>query len=263
MSITRRQGLILGASGLLGLTKFATASEMDGIGPNRGVLDKAWRGKQTCINTDVPVSAIDTRISQSQDFGESTCQMLEDSFEGPYFTCAPTPGKDITYGEPGMPLTVAIRLIDGNCQPIPGGVVDIWACNASGYYSGYGFSPDESPPMVRAIMFGHIEPDRAQRFCRGALRTDADGIAEFDTVYPGFYYSQPIHIHFKAHVSGKNLLTSQANFSEGINEQVMQTSPYSGPRPIKRSVKNTGFLKFKVQERGGRLLAVLDLAVPT
>ncbi len=152
--------------------------------------------------------------------------------------------------------------VDGNCQPIPGGVVDIWACNADGYYSGYDNSPDKMPPVFRAILFGHIESDLESRFCRGALKTDADGIAEFDTIYPGFYYSQPIHIHFKAHVDGKNLLTSQANLSEAWNERIMDTAPYNAQRPIKRVIKETGFPEMRIVECGDRLVAALDLIVP-
>lgn len=263
MNLTRRQSLALTAAGLVGAGVGPAAAETDGVGPNRGVVESGWRGKQTCDNASVPVSDIATRLSAPGDFTGGGCQMIEDSHEGPYFTCAPAPGKDISYGESGQALSVAMRLVDGNCQPIPGGVVDIWACNATGHYSGYRFSPDESPPMLRAILFGHIEPDRDARFCRGALRTDADGIAEFDTIYPGFYYGQPIHVHFKAHVDGKSLLTSQANFSEAWNERVMATAPYNAARPISRNTKPSGFQNMQIVERGDRLVAVMDLVVPT
>ncbi|MFV1564815.1 MULTISPECIES: hypothetical protein [Phaeobacter] len=260
---TRRQLLVLGAAGIWGgFTSPALAKE-DGVGPNRGVVKSDWRGKQTCNNADVPASDPATRVTTPSDFIGEGCRMFEDSFEGPYFTCSPTPGKNIAEGQAGQPLTVAFRLIDGNCQPLPDGVIDVWACDATGHYSGYGFSSDERPPMVRAILFGHIEPDRPQRFCRGALRTDADGIAEFDTIYPGFYYGTPIHIHFKVHVNGRNLLTSQATFSEDWNERIMGTAPYNVARSIRRSTDDTGFEKMRIMERGGRLVATLDLVVPT
>ena len=67
----------------------------------------------------------------------------------------------------------------------------------------------------------------------------------------------------KAHVYGKNLLTTQANFPEAVNQKVMQTSPYADPRPIARSKANTGFPVMRVQDRGSRLLATLDLIVPS
>ena len=93
--------------------------------------------------------------------------------------------------------------------------------------------------------------------------THADGIAEFDTIYPGFYYGQPIHVHFKVHVGGKSLLTSQANFSEDWNVKVLQTPPYNAPRPIKRNTRKSGFPIMNVVERNNQLLATLDLVVPS
>lgn len=263
MNVTRRQTFALSAAWFVGAgIRGSAAAEIDGTGPNRGIVARGWRGKQTCQNVSVPVSDVAMRLSNPDDFTGGGCKMIEDSFEGPYFTCAPGPGKNIARGQAGQKLTVALRLVDRNCKPIPGGVVDIWACNATGYYSGYNFSPDESPPMVRAMLFGHIKPSLEQRFCRGALRTDADGIAEFDTVYPGYYYGQPIHVHFKAHVDGKNLMTSQANFPENWNERIMKTAPYNAPRPIGRNAKETGFPKMRIIERNDRLVASLDLVVP-
>lgn len=262
MRITRRQYLTLSASAALSACTVGATRAEDGVGPNRGVIERTMRGKQTCNNVDVPVSDKATRLSLVDDFSKSTCAMMEDSFEGPYFTCVPGTGKKIAEGEAGKPLTVAFRLVDGDCQPIPGGIVDIWACNATGHYSGYDSDPDTRPPMAKIILFGHLDPNLEERFCRGALITDEDGIAEFDTTYPGFYYGQPIHIHMKAHVDGKNLLTSQANLPEEINQKVMQTAPYSDPRPITRSTKSMGFPVMNVVERDDRLLASMDLVVP-
>lgn len=261
MDLKRRRYIALCTLGLLGTSR-VMANSIDGVGPNRGIAESSFRGKQTCINTEVLESDITTRIATVDDFGANTCNMIEDSFEGPYFTCTPSSGKDIALAQAGKPLTIAMRLVDGNCNPIPNGVVDIWACNADGYYAGYSNDPNKRPPMVRAILLGHFKPDTEERFCRGALRTDADGIAEFNTVYPGFYYGQPIHVHFKVHVDGKNTLTSQANFSEEWNERIMKLSPYNAPRSIVRNTKKSGFPLFRIVERGDHLVAVLDLVVP-
>ncbi len=263
MNLTRRQYLAMMSSlGLLGGSRALMADNIDGVGPNRGIAERAFRGKQTCTNSNVFESDITTRISSPDDFGTNSCNMIEDSFEGPYFTCAPSTGKDIAIAQAGQPLIIAMRVVDGNCNPIANAVVDIWACNADGYYAGYSNDPDKRPPMVRAILFGHLKPDTETRFCRGALRTDANGIAEFNTVYPGFYYGQPIHVHFKAHVDGKNLLTSQANFSEEWNERIVNLPPYNKARSLKRNTKQGGFPEMGLLERGDHLVAVLDLVVP-
>lgn len=262
MSESRRSILRSSLAGLVGWTGLVKAEPIDGVGPNRGIASRTLRGKQTCVNDAVPRSDAVGRLSMPGDFRGDGCTMVADSHEGPFFTCAPAVGRQIAVGRPGQALTVAFRLIDSSCRPIPGGVVDTWACDAHGNYSGYSYNPDETPPMVRAILFGHVKPDRDERFCRGALVTDEQGIAEFDTVYPGFYSGVPIHIHFKAHVHGKNLLTSQANLPESWNERIMNMAPYNRPRPISRDRSETGFPKMRIVERAGRLLAVLDLVVP-
>ncbi len=262
MNPSRRKYLTLAGLGLVGANTPLIAKSIDGVGPNRGIAEKASRGKQTCVNDAVMESGIEDRLSLPNDFGGESCSLIKDSFEGPYFTCAPPTGKNIAMAQTGQPLTVAMRLIDSNCNPIPNGIVDIWSCNAEGYYSGYSNNPNKRPPIVRAMLFGHVKPDRQERFCRGALRTDVDGIAEFDTVYPGFYYEVPIHIHFKVHVDGKNLLTSQANFNETWNDHIMKLAPYNKPRPIERTTAQGRFPSLRVIERDERLLAVLDLKVP-
>jgi len=263
MKLTRRKLLKITTVSLAGVSGCARAQKTDGIGPNRGYERESWRGKLTCDNTSVPTSDIASRISLPGDFGNSACQMIEDSHEGPYFTCAPAPGKNIAVGQAGQPLTIALRLVGSNCQPIPNGTVDIWACNADGYYSGYGSDPNKFPPIVRAMTFKHLKPDMKDRFCRGALRTDSDGIAEFDTVYPGFYYGQPVQVHFKAHVDGKNLLTSQAHFTEEWNDRIMKTEPYNAARPIQRASNSGGFPVMEIVQRNEKLIAVLDLVLPS
>lgn len=262
MNLSRRKYLTLGGLGFVGASTSLLAKQIDGIGPNRGIAEKGSRGKQTCVNDAVMESSIEDRLSLPKDFSGESCSLIKDSFEGPYFTCAPSGGKKIAIAQTGQPLTVALRLVDSNCNPMPNGIVDIWSCNAQGYYSGYSNDPNKRPPIVRAMLFGHVKPDMQERFCRGALRTDADGIAEFDTVYPGFYYGVPIHIHFKAHVDGVNLLTSQANFNEIWNDRILNLAPYNMPRPIERTLAQGRFPTMRVIERDERLLAVLDLKVP-
>jgi len=42
----------------------------------------------------------------------------------------------------------------------------------------------------------------------------------------------------------------------------MKTETYAAQRPIKRNTKQSGFPLMEVIEKGDKLLAVLDLAVP-
>ena len=41
--------------------------------------------------------------------------------------------RDITEGNPGTPLVVALRVVEaGSCAPIPGAMVDIWHTDIAG-----------------------------------------------------------------------------------------------------------------------------------
>ena len=74
-------------------------------------------------------------------------------------------------------------------------------------------------------------------FLRGIQLTDADGSAEFETIYPGWYIGRTIHIHLKVHLDGEagktyegghTAHTGQLFFDDAITEQVMQLEPYAG-----------------------------------
>ena len=69
--------------------------------------------------------------------------------------------------------------------------------------------------------------------------TDADGIAEFDTIYPGYYHGRPMHLHFKVHVGNKAFLTSQALFPEEWNARIMAMAPYNEPRSSTRPLNGS------------------------
>lgn len=258
---TRRN--VLTGMAASGLTLAAGKSLAD----DRAMLEAAQgRGDVTlCDNGGVPVSAVETRRAVLDDFnGGQGCALTPDTVEGPYFICTDaTIGKDITGGKPGQPLSLALRVLDQTCTPVSGAIVDVWHCDARGNYSGHVVDPDV---FVRPAP-GRRAPDAPTRFLRGVLATDADGIAEFDAIYPGYYYGRPIHTHYKVHVSNRAFMTSQALYPEDINEQVMAMAPYSDPRSSRRTLNNqdmsiigpTG--EFRIAERGGRLLATVTLVV--
>lgn len=157
-------------------------------------------------------------------------------------------------------MTIALRAVDAaTCQPIADAVIDIWHCDASGLYSGHDLAVDEAINATR-----HTPPTNGDRSCRGALRTDRDGIAEFRSIYPGYYVERAIHIHFKVHVGGRAFLTNQAHLPEAHNAAVMAMAPYDMPRRMKR-IANTqedwGLPTMKIVERGQTRLAVLNLVL--
>lgn len=212
-AIDRRMALTLA---LMGLSSQALALDR----PIASTTMVSQRVSLSCDNTSVALSNVAGRLAMVSDFTAAAhCAMLENSIEGPYFTCvSATTGKNLVGRLSGQPVTVALRVLDVNCNPVPNAVVDVWSCGPDGRYSGYDVSPD-----IRVVPGGgsRLDPTNAERFARGVLRTDAEGIVEFDTIYPGFYAGRSIHIHFKVHIGNKAYLTNQAHLPEELNERVM------------------------------------------
>jgi protocatechuate 3,4-dioxygenase beta subunit len=250
-------GWALPGHGLAGVTERSGS-------PDRRVTQQAdSNGALSCDNAAVPVSERGTRLATLADFdGAQRCTMLKDSFEGPFYFCTNPGIADIARGRSGVPLTVALRVVDkATCRPIRDAVIDIWHCDASGLYSGYDLAVDEATKETR-----HTPPVTGDRYCRGALRTDQDGIAEFRSIYPGYYVERAIHIHFKVHIGNRAFLTNQALLPESHNRSVMAMAPYAMPRKVKRipnaQEADWGLPTMKIVERRQTRLAVLDLAMP-
>lgn len=253
---TRRDLLIgLGATGLSLAAGVAQAGDRP-VQP--GFLTTA------CQNTGVRISNVRGRLAQPADFVTTqACTISRRGAEGPFFICSDvTTGRDIAAGLPGQAMTLALRVTDPTCAPIPNAIVDVWHCDARGNYSGHALSGDGGTlPGL-----GRRTPDAPTRFLRGVLATDADGIVEFDAIYPGFYAGRAIHTHFKVHLGNKVFLTSQALYPEDWNSRVMASPIYSDGRGVKRVSNKADLIggsagRFAVQPRGHRLLATLSLTL--
>ena len=231
--------------------------------PDRRVSDKAfWSNTLSCDNAAVPVSERSARLATIGDFGGSQqCTMLKNAIEGPFFFCTNPGIADIARGKAGASLTIALRAVDAaTCQPIRDAVIDVWHCDTGGLYSGHDLAVDE--PVKSA---SHTPPVNGDRHCRGALRTDPDGIAEFRSIYPGYYVERAIHIHFKVHIGNRAFLTNQALLPESDNTATMAMAPYNMPRKGQRIANareaNWALPTMKIIERQQTRLAVLDLVL--
>jgi protocatechuate 3,4-dioxygenase beta subunit len=63
-------------------------------------------------------------------------------------------------------------------------------------------------------------------YLRGAQTTDANGVATFTTIFPGWYTGRTTHIHLKVHVDKETVLTTQLFFEEDLVGEIYATSPY-------------------------------------
>lgn len=143
------------------------------------------------------------------------CVLTPATTAGPFPSPELLERRDITEGYPGHPLRLGIRVVDRDCQPIPGAAVDIWHADASGDYSAFsdnGSGKDEG---------------EGTNFCRGYQVADDNGIVEFQTIYPGWYEGRAVHIHLTAYVDGQPTLTTQMYFDETYTNTVYGTGEYA------------------------------------
>jgi protocatechuate 3,4-dioxygenase beta subunit len=155
----------------------------------------------------------------------SLCIVRPEQTEGPYFVderlhrsdirSDPTSGT-VTVGTPLAITFQVMRLKAGDCLPLPDAQIDIWHCDARGIYS------DVQDPGFDTT---------GQKFLRGYQVTDAQGKAQFLTIYPGWYPIRTVHIHVKirtAPVTQKSYaFTSQVYFPDGLTDLVHTTAPYA------------------------------------
>ena len=159
-----------------------------------------------------------------------TCVLTPEQTEGPYYIAGEKVRRNITDGRPGTPLTLRLTVVDARtCKPIKGAAVDIWHCDASGEYSGFGGG------------------SASRTFMRGVQRTNANGVVIFKTVYPGWYPGRTVHVHVKVHVRGNVVHTGQLYFSDRVTDAVYRRAPYS--RRPNRETRNDDDRLFR---NGGR-----------
>ena len=108
------------------------------------------------------------------------------------------------------------------CRHSPGIDVDLWHCNATGYYSGYDIDPDEIPANIT----NGQKATNDQTFLRGKLTKDAKGQVIFQTIYPGWYTLRTPQIHLKI-FEGENCNTmTQLYLPEELTQELYRTPDY-------------------------------------
>jgi protocatechuate 3,4-dioxygenase beta subunit len=138
------------------------------------------------------------------------CVLTPELTEGPYYVSGERLRRDITEGKAGTPLLLNLRVINARtCKVIKNATVEIWHCDAEGAYS------------------GSVANNPGTNFLRGGQKTNANGIAQIKTIYPGFYNGRAVHIHVKVHVRGNVVHTGQLFFPAAITDAVYAKAPYS------------------------------------
>jgi len=242
---------------LLGIVGGAVASGL--AAGNRRLLGAI--GRPRAGGTAMGERTVDEHIAQM-------CVVAPEQTEGPYFVDEKLNRSDVRSDpsdgkvKEGVPLRLVIRVFRtdrATCVPLAGAVVDVWQCDALGVYSD-----------VRDTN-GFFDT-RGQKFLRGYQATSGAGVAEFLTIYPGWYQGRTVHIHFKVRTDPSSPqgyeFTSQLYFDDAVTDRVLTRAPYASKGA--RTVRNGGDgiyrqggdrLMLRLAEDGDGYVGTFDIAL--
>jgi len=174
------------------------------------------------LGTIVAIPTVLSSCNDKQDppiVDEEACLVSPVESKGPFGNKTPADlvRENIIGDRTGVPLLVRIIVedVNNNCEPLVGVLVDLWQCDAHGNYSQYS---------------GQLEGNFTnEEFLRGRQTTDANGMASFISIYPGWYPGRAPHLHVEVlRSSGESLLVTQTAFPEDISTSVYATEGYVG-----------------------------------
>lgn len=182
------------------------------------------RGQSTSVtSTATPINS--STQAQTPTTTTPACVVRPEQTEGPYFVDEKLNRSDIRSDpsdnsvKQGVPLRLVFQVSqvsDRTCTPLSNAIVDIWHCDADGVYSD-----------VNDRSFSTV----GKKFLRGYQVTNANGVAEFVTIYPGWYPGRAVHIHFKIRTNSASQpgyeFTSQLYFNDALTDQVHAQAPYA------------------------------------
>jgi protocatechuate 3,4-dioxygenase beta subunit len=203
-----------------------------------------------------PTDPVETTSTSAPTMAATTtlpaCIVSPELTEGPYFVDEQLDRSDIREDPSdgsvveGVPLELVLRVSQINsagCTPLADAQVDVWHCDALGVYSGV------SDPGFNTA---------GRQFLRGYQLTDADGVARFITIYPGWYQGRAVHIHFKVRSSAgadqSYEFTSQFFFDDELSDSVFTQEPYASKGERTTFNSNDGIF----QDGGDQLLLTLS-----
>ncbi|WP_428269783.1 protocatechuate 3,4-dioxygenase [Haliangium sp.] len=157
----------------------------------------------------------------------AACALVATTTEGPCTTESDLAREDVSEGWSGLPVRLALKVVDASCNPVAGMTVKIWHTNLEGSYSGQ--TPNNNMCLQQ-------QDYSSQDFFRGVQTTDADGTVYFDTCFPGWYRGRAIHIHFQVKSETESYRISQLFFPEDITADIFAThgdySAYGQPDTV-------------------------------
>jgi protocatechuate 3,4-dioxygenase beta subunit len=190
----------------------------------------------------IPVWApFDSRVALAQGGQRpGNCVLTPEAGEGPFYLDPKLIRSDITSGQPGAPLQLALQVVRaGDCATLANARVDVWHADAVGLYSGYEKQSGVGGISTKAAV--------GQQYLRGTQVTDAAGTVRFSTIFPSWYGGRTPHVHFKVFLGGNEVVASQIFFPDEISKEVfnewqpyrqhvMKRTTFNNNDPIKQGV---------------------------
>lgn len=151
----------------------------------------------------------------------TACSVTNSETEGPFPTKTPSSlvTSNIVSDRTGVPLSIAITIqnVNASCAALQGAIVDIWHCDKDGNYSEYGGTGMQSTNYTSV------------HFLRGRQTTNANGVVNFTSIFPGWYSGRATHIHVHVYNSaGQSLVVTQIAFPEGSSSPTVLVNATSG-----------------------------------
>ncbi|MCA9690260.1 MAG: hypothetical protein KC636_11670 [Myxococcales bacterium] len=161
-------------------------------------------------DTDGETTGVDPSDADTSDTDASTdtsfaCEPSPGSIEGPFYRPdIPVGGALDLHGDPGVSIRLSGQVLDTDCAPIAGAIVELWHATP--------VLPDGAPGDVDATY-----DDTEEYRYYGQVATDAEGRYAFTTLKPGWYLNgpqyRPAHLHLKVWIGASERLTTQVYFA--------------------------------------------------
>ncbi|WP_026954828.1 intradiol ring-cleavage dioxygenase [Algoriphagus vanfongensis] len=167
----------------------------------------------------LPIAGCETKGNQLNGMNEE-CEISPRETRGPFpiKTPAELMRANIIGDRKGIALVINLKIQSQShsCEGLAGVQVDVWHCDAEGFYSEYGGNRLQEKDLTN------------EHFLRGRQTTNEKGEVSFISIFPGWYPGRAPHIHLDVVKDGEIILTTQIAFPEEVTSEVYASTGYKG-----------------------------------
>lgn len=149
----------------------------------------------------------------------------------------------------GLDLTIELYNINSDQTigtEVPNAEIYLWHCDAIGVYS-----------ATDNVALNDVDTE-GQRWLRSVQETDANGVVNFNTIFPGWYNGRATHIHIQIHLGNEEVVaTSQLYLPDPEIDEIRNMAPYTS-NTNRMTRKSTDFI-YLTTDRDVRTFMTLKL----